>query len=328
MQQHADHLRGSIETEGTQVSVSSGSVSPRRKRFLIVHNPIAGRNRLDIVQEVARCLARGGAVADLHVKEDNVRDDGLPAPIDTYDAVVASGGDGTVRSMVAMLGDTNVPFGLIPAGTGNVLAEELRLPRKASEIADMLLHGPVVTLSTASINGAPCLLMVGAGFDGQVVAGLPMELKRRIGKPAFGWPILTALARKPRTFPVSIDGRAHETSWLVIANAARYAGRFLLSPRTNILSPGFNVVISSATSRRQRLVELFYLVGGRLERARTIQMVPAHAVDIPDAESLAVQVDGEPVASSSYTIISDVARTPMIVPHWIDQSAHASAHPR
>lgn len=326
MQQHVDHPRGSIETESIGTSVGDGAGSPLRKRFLIVHNPIAGRNRLDIVQEVARRLGQAGAAVDLHVRQDNARDDDLPAPLDSYDAVVASGGDGTVRGMVSLLRGTDVPFGLIPAGTGNVLAEELRLPRKAGEIADMLLRGPVVALSTASINDAPCLLMVGAGFDGHVVAGLPIALKRRIGKSAFGWPILTALARKPQVFAVTVDGHAHETSWLVVSNTARYAGRFLLSQRTNILSPGFNVVISRATSRRQRLLELLYLVAGRLERARTIDMVPAHAVDIPDAEKLAVQVDGEPVASSSFMVVADVARTPMIVPHTTDYRVREPAH--
>lgn len=321
--QHVERPRGSIAPEDTRTAIDNVDASPGRKRFLIVHNPIAGRNRLDIVQEVVRCLELAGAVAELRVKEGSVRDGDLSAPVDSYDAVVVSGGDGTVRNMVTMLGGTNVPFGLIPAGTGNVLAEELRLPREAGEIADMLLHGPVVALSTASINGAPCLLMVGAGFDGQVVAGLPTELKRQIGKPAFGWPILAALTRKPRTFPVKIDGRAYETSWLVVANAARYAGRFLLSENTNILSPGFNVVISRATSRRQRMLELLYLVAGRLERAKTIEMLPASAVEIPDAESLAVQVDGEPVVSSSHRVVADVARTPMIVPRGLDQAALA-----
>jgi diacylglycerol kinase family enzyme len=320
--QHVDRPRGGFAPEDIRASVDDGDATPRRKRFLIVHNPIAGRNRLDIVQDVARCLERAGAVADLQVKEDNATDGGFCARIGTYDAVVASGGDGTVRSMVAMLGGRDVPFGLIPAGTGNVLAEELGLPRNAGDIADMLLHGPVVPLSTASINGAPCLLMVGAGFDGQVIAGLPMELKRQIGKPAFGWPILAALARKPSTFKLSVDGRPHEASWLVVSNAARYAGRFLLSENTNILSPGFNVVISRATSRGQRLLELLYLVAGRLASARTIQMMPARTVDIRDAESLAVQVDGEAIVSSTYSVVADVARTPMIVPRRLDQTVH------
>ena len=286
----------------------------RRQRFLIVHNPVAGRNRIGLVREVAQRLEQAGATTHLHFLKDNAGDSSLPGQLDTYDALVASGGDGTARSMVSLLSGSSLPFGLIPAGTGNVLAEELQLPRTAGAIAEMLLHGPVIDLSTASVNGAPCLLMLGAGFDGEIIARLPIELKRRIGKSAFGWPILRALAQKPRSFDVTIDGKECAASWLVVANAARYGGRFLLSPRTTVLSPGFNVVISRATNRRERLLEVVRLVTGRLEGASTIEMMPAHTIYIANAENLAVQVDGERVAATLFSAVADVARTPMIVP--------------
>lgn len=286
----------------------------RRQRFLIVHNPVAGRNRIGLVREVVQRLEQAGATAHLHFLKDNAGDSSLPGQLDTYDALVASGGDGTARSMVSSLSGSSLPFGLIPAGTGNVLAEELQLPRTAGAIAEMLLHGPVIDLSTASVNGAPCLLMLGAGFDGEIIARLPIELKRRIGKSAFGWPILRALAQKPRSFDVTIDGKECAASWLVVANAARYGGRFLLSPRTTVLSPGFNVVISRATNRRERLLEVVRLVTKRLEGASTIEMMPAHTIHIANAENLAVQVDGERVAATLFNAVADVARTPMIVP--------------
>ena len=285
-----------------------------RQRFLIVHNPVAGRNRIGLVREVVQRLEQAGATTHLHLLQEDARDSGRPVSLDAYDALVASGGDGTARSIVSLLSGSSLPFGLIPAGTGNVLAEELQLPRTAGAIAEMLLHGPVIDLSTASVNGAPCLLMLGAGFDGEIIARLPIELKRRIGKSAFGWPILRALARKPRSFDVTIDGKERAASWLVVANAARYGGRFLLSPRTTVLSPGFNVVISRATNRRERLLEVVRLVTGRLEGASTIEMMPAHTIHIANAENLAVQVDGERVAAPLFNAVADVARTPMIVP--------------
>jgi diacylglycerol kinase family enzyme len=178
----------------------------------------------------------------------------------------------------------------------------------------MLLHGPVVRLSIGAVNGLPFLLMIGAGFDGEVIARLPLALKQRVGRLAFGWPIIASLAQKPRLFPAKIDGKAHEASWLVVANASRYGSRFVLSPRTNILSPGFNVVISRATSRRQRLWELLHMMVGRLERAGTIEMLPARDIEIRHAEGLPVQVDGERLASSSYRIEAEVSGASMIVP--------------
>lgn len=312
MQEHVDSPQGSTGANSAIETTATGTAA--RKRFLIIHNPIAGRNRIGLVQQVVRRLEQAGVVADLHLVSDTGSSDCSALPIDSYDVLVASGGDGTARSMASLLHGRDLPFGLIPVGTGNVLAEELLLPRTADAIAEMLLHGPVVSLSTASVNGAPCLLMLGAGFDGEVIARLPIELKRRIGKPSYGWPVLAALARKPRTFTAMIDGRECAASWLVVANTARYGGRFLLSSRTNVLSTGFNVVISRATNRRQRLWELFHLAAGRLERASTIEMMPAQAVDIPHAENLAVQIDGETIASPSFRIVADVARMPMIVP--------------
>ncbi len=316
MPEHVDRARDDNAAAGSASTAApqSGEATHKRRRFLIIHNPVAGRNRVDLPREVARCLERAGAVADLHYVAEGASDAGLLARIDTYDALVASGGDGTARSIVSMLQGKEIPFGLIPAGTGNVLAEELQLPRDAEAITDMLLHGPVAGISTGTVNGAPLLLMLGAGFDGHVVAKLPIGLKRRIGKPAFGWPIMAALAHKPRPFTVTIDGIAHEASWLVISNAARYGGRFVLSERTNVLTPGFNIVISRALKRRERFLELIDLVSGHLEKSRTIEMIPGRIIEIPDAAAIAVQVDGEVIKSPSLKIVADVARTPIIVP--------------
>lgn len=285
-----------------------------RRRFLIIHNPLAGRNRVGLVRAIVRRLELAGAVVDFLSLSAIESDPDIGAGINAYDAVIASGGDGTARSVASLLQGRDIPLGLIPAGTGNVLAAELDLPRDPAAIAHMLLHGPVVRLSIGAVNGSPFLLMIGAGFDGHVIARLPLALKRHVGRIAFGWPVIVALARKPRLFSVTIDGQERDASWLVVANAARYGGRFVLSPRTNVLSPGFNVVMSRATSRRQRLWELLCMVMGRLEQAGTIEMRPARDIEIHQAHALPVQVDGEPLLSPTYRIEADVSRTAMIVP--------------
>ena len=309
--------RTNADTDGPRdavVAVASDEARGARRRFLIIHNPVAGRNRVGLVQDVVRRLEQAGAAVDLSSIAECDADASFAARIATYDVIVASGGDGTARSIASRLQGHATPLALIPGGTGNVLAAELDLPREAGAIARMLLHGPVARLSTAAVNGSPFLLMIGVGFDGQVIARLPLALKRRVGRIAFSWPVIAALARKPRLFPTTIDGKAHDASWIVVANAARYGGPFILSPRTNVLSPGFNVVISRATSRRQRVWELIQLGLGRLERAGTIEMRPARAIEIGQAAALPVQVDGEMLTSPSYRIESDVSGTAMIVP--------------
>ena len=61
----------------------------------------------------------------------------------SYDAIVAAGGDGTIRHAAAALIGTDMPLGIIPVGTGNVLAHEIGLARTPDAIARMLLEGPV-----------------------------------------------------------------------------------------------------------------------------------------------------------------------------------------
>ena len=84
-----------------------------------------------------------------------------------------------------------MPLGIIPVGTGNVLAHEIGLARTADAIARMLLEGPVAKVACAQANGEPFLLMVGAGFDARVVAALDQRLKSRprqggLRRPAAG----------------------------------------------------------------------------------------------------------------------------------------------
>lgn len=107
-----------------------------------------------------------------------------------YDVIVAAGGDRTIRAVGTGLIGTGVPLGVIPAGTGNVLAHEVGLSTKGPAIVDCLLGGRSETLRVAFANGQPFLLMVGAGLAGRVIAGLDNSLKSRRGKLAYVVPVV------------------------------------------------------------------------------------------------------------------------------------------
>lgn len=284
-----------------------------RRRFLILHNTRAGRNRLGLVDQVIAHLVREGAIVDL-LQRTGDGGDLSRAQTAGYDAIVASGGDGTMRHVLADLGSTDVPFALIPAGTANVLAAELELPRRADDIARMLLDGKVARISTAHINGEPFVLMCGIGLDGEIVAGAPEALKRKVGRLAFVWPTVRGLAAKPRPFEATIDGRTREMSWLIVTNASRYAGKFVLSHDTGVLVPGFSVVMSRARGRHQRIAEVLALASGRIERCPTIEIVPAHTVEIHGVAAQSVQVDGDAYAAPSILLKAGAGSVPILVP--------------
>ena len=159
---------------------------------------------------------------------------------------MAAGGDGTIRAAAAGISGTDVPLAIIPCGTANVLAQEIGLKATPDLVCQMLRTGPQRPIACARANDEPFLLMAGAGFDARVVGGLDHALKGRIGKAAYTGPVLGALLRPLDTLSITIDNRSYEASWVVIANARHYAGRFVLAPRTGIHQRGLEAVLFTA----------------------------------------------------------------------------------
>jgi diacylglycerol kinase (ATP) len=154
--------------------------------------------------------------------------------------IAACGGDGTVAACAAALGGRDIPIGIVPTGTTNVLAFELGLPTSAVRAA-RLLDGPMshVSFRTWSVNGTPMLLQLGVGFDGRLLWRTSRRVKRALG---FIGVALSAL-RHGVTFDYPevrvrgelADGTAREfvgTSVLV-ANAKRWAGPRIAVPDAN-----------------------------------------------------------------------------------------------
>lgn len=269
-----------------------------RRRFLLLHNPVAGLRRHRLVRRVVDELeARGAEVVMLRLwgLSENLPQEALAQIVhfDRFDCVIAAGGDGTVRALAKALGpDSPVPIGVIPAGTGNVLARELPLPSKPDAIAEMLLNGPQVKVPAALANAEPFFLMAGIGFDGEIIRTLDVELKRKIGKLAYVWPTLKALARKPKTFAVEVDGATHTASWAVVTKSARYAGGFVIAHDLTVTGAHLVAVIFQARSRFQRLLEMIALGIGVHHRLPGVAILPCKRLAVQQA-GFAVQIDGD-----------------------------------
>lgn len=153
------------------------------------------------------------------------------------DQVVACGGDGTVAACAAALEGKDIPVGIVPTGTTNVLACELGLPSSPSTAA-RLLNGAMrpVRFRTWTVNGTLMLLQLGVGFDGQLIWRTPRRVKRALGfvgvvasalrqGVVFDYPALrvTGEIEDGRTFS------ADATS-MMVANAKRWAGPQIAVP--------------------------------------------------------------------------------------------------
>lgn len=151
------------------------------------------------------------------------------------DLVIVGGGDGTVRQVAGALMGTDVPLGILPLGTANLLARNLGLPRhRVQDMVRVALHGAPRRLDVGTVRYVqlgpagpvesarhPFLVLVGIGHDAATVAATRQDLKRWVGWLAYFEPGVRRLTRALIPLRVEVDGghREQVDAWsLLISN--------------------------------------------------------------------------------------------------------------
>ncbi len=160
-------------------------------RAFVVGRRRKGRKIGTAVADVRRLLEAGGWRVDSRVvteKRDLLRL-GKRAVRKRYDVVVAVGGDGAVLQVATALEGTKVALGIIPTGTGNLLAGNLRVPLDRAKAVQTLLTGRRrrIDLGRVTIDGADHFFAVacGIGYDAKVMDATGTGEKLRWGKLAY-----------------------------------------------------------------------------------------------------------------------------------------------
>jgi YegS/Rv2252/BmrU family lipid kinase len=297
------------------------------RRLLVIFNPAAGRMPRRRLTAVIRQLERLGC--RVTVRETAARGDAEVFARDAdpalFDVVVAAGGDGTINEVVNGLASGGLPLGILPLGTGNVLANEIGLPRDGRRLAAALATSAprpvwIGEIASAGSGGTPrhFVMMAGIGFDAAVVTRLDEKLKRRVGKLAFVLAILQELLGYRRgQFCVTSDEGKHHAASLVVAKGHFYAGRFVLAPEASLDEPWLHLVLFK---RAGRLAAIRYLVAMALGIAHwlpDVEIVRGKSITVTAAQdqpaSAPVEGDGDIVASLPVTF--RVAERPLQLLH-------------
>lgn len=290
-----------------------------RRRFLLIHNPIAGIQGRSLLGRTKVALeARGADVILAHTQASSP--DLSLLKDNHFDAVIAAGGDGTFRSLAKALGE-RLPIGFLPMGTGNVLAHEIGLSKSPDELARTYCEGPELRIEGATANGEPFFLMAGAGFDGEVIHRLNTPLKRRIGKGAYVPPVLASLIKGEPDLDIMIDGERREAGWIVVTKARRYGGSFTICKEAGLDKAGLQAVLFASRSRAVRIVQLLALAGGFIDRMGGITTIPCRHVEIRSKSNSAVEIDGDPWGNLPLTIEAGGPAARLIIPRAAVSSA-------
>ena len=283
----------------------SSAIRETANRVLIVTNPNAGgARRTHKIHELIACLEAANLrvelvnqVESLEPLAANYHADGV------LRVIVAAGGDGTVAE-VANRTAPNVPITVLPLGTANLLAKYLRIRRSPAKLAKIICQGKTCHLDAGRANDRIFTLMVGCGFDADVVQRLH---ERRVGARINYWsytrPVVESVwnYRYPAlrvycqqdpegTWPTEpIVAR-----WAFVVNLPCYAGGLKFAPR----AMGHDGLLDVSTFQRGSLWHgLRYLplvLARRPHWTADCQTLQATRVRIDSDEPVRYQLDGDP----------------------------------
>jgi diacylglycerol kinase (ATP) len=123
------------------------------------------------------------------------------------DLVFAWGGDGMVQRCVDVLAGSNVGLAIIPAGTANLFAGNLGIPKDIEGAVAVGLRGERRSLDVGRFNGERFAVMAGAGFDAAMIRDAGNGgLKERLGRVAYVWTGSKDVRSKPFRAEIKVDG--------------------------------------------------------------------------------------------------------------------------
>src|SRR5215471_5280874 len=122
------------------------------------------------------------------------------------DLIFVWGGDGMVQRCIDAVAGTDAALAILPAGTANLLATNLRLPDTLTEAVRVGLHGDRRRLDTGSVNGEHFAVMAGAGFDARMIKQADRGMKDRLGRAAYLYAGARNLGAQRVKAVVEVDG--------------------------------------------------------------------------------------------------------------------------
>src|SRR5436309_4902986 len=282
-------------------------------RALLITNPFAARAHARAVTAIRDILQGGGwsvegrsttGPGDARRIAEESRGMG-------FDVLVSHGGDGTAMQVAAGIAGTGISLGLVPGGTGNVLAGNLRLPRSTASAARALLEARrrPIDLGVVERSDGPHYFAVaaGTGFDAQLMADTGLQAKRR-------WKLRAYLARAAMTLNtvlsaphrVTVDGTVHEVpaAMLLVLNCGQLPPGFLTLRSTLAPDDGWLDIVAldadGVFQSASAVIEL--LLGNGEKKGRRVWWARGREVrvEVPNGTARPVQLDGEVTGTTPF----------------------------
>lgn len=211
-----------------------------------------------------------------------------------FDAVVAVGGDGSVNDIVSGIAGTDMTLGIIPCGSGNGLARNLKIPLVPAQAIDVLNHFKIGEIDTITLNDRVVASIAGIGFDARVARRMKQAKVR--GLQAYAKIIVSDYATyKSHTYRLNIDGKEIERkAWFIsFANSNQFGYNTTVAPLAQLDDGLIDVCIVDRIPLLHLPLTAPLLYLNHFELSQHVEYFKAHEVTVYNNEEQWVNIDGE-----------------------------------
>jgi membrane-associated phospholipid phosphatase/diacylglycerol kinase family enzyme len=272
-------------------------------RSAVVANPAKVKRAARSHRELRAALASAGWPEPLWLettREDPGGGQTRQAVQAGAEVIFACGGDGTVTACASELVGTDTALAVVPAGTGNLLAANLKLPTRPAAAASAALSGGRRRLDVGVIEGRCFTVMAGMGFDAQMLRDTPETLKARLGWPAYVIAAARHLCETPMQVSISLDGAppfTRRARSVLVANVGGLRGGLRLLPDARP-DDGLLDVAVLMPPRRRNWVPLAWSLIWHRPTAPLMETFQAKQVQIVSDQQHPRELDGDLIEPS------------------------------
>ncbi|UOQ70795.1 diacylglycerol/lipid kinase family protein [Hymenobacter cellulosilyticus] len=269
-------------------------------RLLFVLNPISGDiDKTELEDTISTfCAERGRSAAFFHTSgNDDFAKLKQYISQQSYDAVFAAGGDGTVSLVASVLAGTKLPLGILPLGSGNGLSKDLGIPQDQQEALRLIWDHQVRAIDTLRVGDTFCAHLADLGFNALVVERFCSGDTRgpgayvRIAMQEY-------LGYEPAVYRITTDRETYEGAafMVTVANANTFGSNVVINPDSRVDDGEFEICLIEPFPGTAALGILYQLYTDAFdESVYTKRLRCRHAtIEVPGHEEALVQVDGEP----------------------------------
>ena len=268
-------------------------------KVCVITNPVAGGGRGKTMAEaLCKFLEVSGETVEL-VLTQKVGDAKDEAQRAVADCVVAVGGDGSVNEVVNGLANSDAMLCVLPAGTANVVARALRMPKDPATVAGLITAGRTRWIDVGLHGEHRFLLGAGAGLDAEIVRRVSAQRGRKSNLTKWVGPaVRTILSYSYPRFEVLVDGKvvSDRAQYAIVGNCRYSAAVFPATPEAKMDDGLLDVCILEdlgALRMMSHAINVWrpgftHRKGVRYYQSTSIEFQAAPGVEIP------LQVDGDP----------------------------------